>query len=82
MRSARDNHHGQEVKALLDAGYRVTVITGSHDSRSAVELKKEIKDQVVEIVTKELNLTEEEFLTFMGDVYQIKTEVEDFVRQF
>lgn len=49
---------------------------------STDDLNQDTKGRVVETISKKLNLNQESFLALMGDIYQIKEEVEEFVRKF
>jgi HD-like signal output (HDOD) protein len=45
-------------------------------------LNQQARESIADAVKTDLNLDEEGFLTMMGDVYELKTEVESFVDQF
>jgi HD-like signal output (HDOD) protein len=45
-------------------------------------LSNETRERIFEAVQKELNCSQQEFVALMGDVYQLKTEVEHLVGQF
>jgi HD-like signal output (HDOD) protein len=49
---------------------------------SARQLNDSVKQQISDTVRKALDCTEAEFLTIMGDIYELRTEVESFMQQF
>ena len=49
---------------------------------SADPLNQETKDAITAAICLRLECEEEEFLPLMGDIYQIKAEVEEFMKQF
>ncbi|OEU45515.1 MAG: hypothetical protein BBJ60_07405 [Desulfobacterales bacterium S7086C20] len=49
---------------------------------SADYLNSDVKEQITDGVTTDLGLNEEEFLALMGDIYELKIEVEGFMAQF
>ena len=49
---------------------------------SARQLNDSVKQQISDTVRKALDCTESEFLTIMGDIYELRTEVESFMQQF
>lgn len=49
---------------------------------SASELSDSAKQEITDTVTTALDCTQGEFLIMMADIYELRTEVEDFMRQF
>ncbi len=45
------------------------------------ELCNEIKKEIAEVTKKELDCDEDVFLTIMGDIYELKSDVESFMKQ-
>ena len=49
---------------------------------SSDNLNNEVRERIAEAVQTNLGLDEEGFLALMGDIYELKTEVEGFVGRF
>jgi hypothetical protein len=48
---------------------------------SANELSNPTKQELADATMTALGYTEEEFLTMMADIYELRTEAEDFMQQ-
>jgi len=46
------------------------------------QLNDSAKQEISDTVRTALDCTEAEFLTMMGDIYELRTEVEGFMQQF
>ena len=49
---------------------------------SIEDLSNHTRHEIAEAIRADLACTEEEFLTLMGDIYDLKNEVEGFMGQF
>lgn len=49
---------------------------------STSELRDSAKRDIIDTVRTALDCTEAEFLTMMGDIYELRAEVKNFMQQF
>lgn len=75
LQSARENDEQKPFRRIICLGNLVALL-------STDTLNEEAKEQIAEGVKTELSLAEEAFLTLMGDIYALKTEVEGLMDQF
>ena len=73
--SADENSLPSAFQRMICLGNLIAVLSKN-------QLSKATREQIADALRTDLNCKEEEFLTLMGDIYELKTEVEGFVGQF
>ena len=71
----RENSPSANFRRMICLGNVLAIV-------STDELSSTSKQKISAAVQKAVNLTEAEFLTMMGDIYELKTEVERFMDHF
>jgi len=71
----RENSASDDRRRMICLGNLLSIV-------STEELSGTSKQQISSAVQKALNLTEAEFLTMMGDIYDLRMEAEKFMDQF
>jgi len=66
---------GGDFKRMICLGNLTAVL--AHDT-----LSTEVKQQLAETITDVLHISESQFLTLMGKIYDLRLEVEDFLKKF
>jgi HD-like signal output (HDOD) protein len=87
IREACELHSLKDLLAIKEnspsAGFRRMICLGNLLAvLSTEELNTANRQEISAGVQKSLNLTEEEFLALMGDIYELRIEVEKFMDQF
>jgi HD-like signal output (HDOD) protein len=80
-------HTLQDIRGALEGDtpkpfQRIICLANLITLLSTEDLSTENKEAIAEAVKSNLEMDEEGFLTLMGDIYELKTEVEGFVGQF
>ena len=73
------NNHGITV---VDSFIRVICLGNLLTILSSDDLNDSTKEEIAETTKKVLDCSEESFLTIMGDIYELRTEVDEFVGTF
>ena len=71
----QENSPSADFRRMICLGNLLSIV-------STDELSSTSKQQISSAVQKTLNLTEAEFLTMMGDIYDLRMEAEKFTHQF
>ncbi|MBW2107080.1 MAG: HDOD domain-containing protein [Deltaproteobacteria bacterium] len=75
MVSLNDDTSGRALERIICLSTLVALL-------SADDLSNETRQAIADAVRVNLNLSEEAFLAFMGDIYDLRAQVESFVGQF
>lgn len=71
----QDTSPGGDFKRMVCLGNLTAVL--SHDV-----LETDVKQQLAEAITGVLRITDSQFLTLMGSIYDLRLEAEDFLKKF